>query len=75
MGPALGMNLTGRAVALTGAVSMPGDGGTVIGGCSAALPPGAAAPVPTLSEWAMILLASLMALGGFAAMRRQGIQG
>jgi hypothetical protein len=31
--------LTGRAVALTGAVTMPGDGGTTIGGCSAAPPP------------------------------------
>ena len=35
-------------------------------------PPGAApaVPVPTLSEWAMILLASLLAMAGFAAIRR-----
>ena len=30
-----------------------------------------AVPVPTLSEWAMILLAGLMAFAGFAALRRQ----
>lgn len=32
---------------------------------------GPAAGIPTLSEWAMILLASLMAIAGFAAMRRR----
>ncbi len=31
--------LIGRAVALTGAVTMPGIGGTAIGGCSGAVPP------------------------------------
>ena len=31
----------------------------------------AAIPVPTLSEWAMILLAGLMAIAGFAALRKQ----
>lgn len=29
-----------------------------------------AEPIPTLSEWAMILLAALLAIAGFAAMRR-----
>ena len=29
--------------------------------------------IPTLSEWAMILLAGLMAIAGFAAMRRKGM--
>jgi ice-binding like protein/exosortase sorting signal-containing protein len=33
-------------------------------------PPGAERQVPTLSEWAMVLLASLMAIGAFSAMRR-----
>lgn len=33
--------------------------------------PSAAAGIPTLSEWAMILLASLLAIVGFTAMRRQ----
>lgn len=31
------------------------------------------ASIPTLSEWAMILLAGLMAIAGFAAMRRKGM--
>ena len=31
----------------------------------------AAIPIPTLSEWAMILLAGLMAIAGFTALRRQ----
>ena len=36
------------------------------------VPPGTpAASIPTLSEWAMILLAGLLAVVGFAAMRRQ----
>ena len=30
-------------------------------------------PIPTLSEWAMILLAGLMAIAGFAAIRRKGM--
>jgi Putative Ig domain/IPTL-CTERM motif len=29
-------------------------------------------PIPTLSEWAMIVLAALMAFTGFAVMRRRG---
>jgi len=39
-----------------------------ITGCAAAAAPGASA-TPTLSEWAMVLLAALLAIGGFAAMR------
>ena len=34
------------------------------------VPPPAAA-IPTLSEWAMIMLAALLAIAGFAAMRRR----
>ncbi len=34
-------------------------------------PRGGVAPVPTLSGWAMIMLTALLALVGFAAMRRQ----
>src|ERR1700687_5086010 len=64
--------VTGRAVARTAAVTMPGGGGTTIGGCSAFLAgPGAFPPLPTLSEWAMVMLAALLALAGFVAMRRQ----
>ena len=41
----------------------------------AAVPPlqtGAAAAIPTLSEWALILRAALLAMAGFAALRRRG---
>ena len=31
-------------------------------------------PIPTLSEWAMIMLAALLAIAGFAAMRRRARQ-
>jgi hypothetical protein len=42
-------------------------------GCAAALAAAAAgAAVPTLSQWAMILLATLVAMAGLLAMRRQG---
>jgi hypothetical protein len=30
-----------------------------------------AAPAPTLSEWAMVMLASLLAVAGFAALRKR----
>lgn len=39
-----------------------------ITGCALAAG-GSAVPVPTLSEWAMIMLAGLLAIAGFAAMR------
>jgi len=64
-----GSTLTGRALAgtgATGAVTMAGAGGNTIGGCSVA-----GAGVPTLSEWAMIALTALLALVGFAALRRR----
>ncbi len=72
VGPLVGTNLQGNAVGLTAAVTMAGDGGTTVGGCAAA-PAGPDTPVlvPTLSEWAMILLAMLMAAAGIAAMRRR----
>jgi hypothetical protein len=40
----------------------------------AAIPPVAATPagnIPTLSEWALVMLAALLAIAGFAAMRRK----
>jgi len=36
-----------------------------------AVPPVSASGIPTLSEWAMILLAAFLSITGFAAMRRQ----
>jgi hypothetical protein len=41
-----------------------------ITGCAAAAASGATA-TPTLSEWAMVMLAALLAIAGFAAMRRR----
>ena len=38
---------------------------------TATLAVGGPVPIPTLSEWAMVLLAALLALAGFAALRRQ----
>ena len=79
-----GANLTGRALARNGAVTL--NGNTVsfaacgAGGGNAGAPApfpvfGAAAGgggIPTLSEWAMIVLAAMLAIAGFAAMRRGG---
>ena len=71
VGPLVGTNVQGRAVGLTGAVTMAGDGGTTIGGCSAALAGAGGEGIPTLSEWALILLATLMAGAGITAMRKR----
>ena len=70
-----GATLQGRALALDGTVTL--DTNTVTacsGGTSAAdlgflVPP--FVPIPTLSQWAMIMLATLLGIGGLAAMRRQ----
>ena len=62
-----GANLAGRALAgtgATGAVTMAGSGGNTIGGCSTT-------PVPTLPEWAMIVLMVLVAAAGFRALRKR----
>ncbi len=77
-----GAILEGRALAYTGTVTMDSDRITACSGGTApgfnvppvrAIPP-TAGSIPTLSEWAMILLASLMAITGFAAMRRRQIR-
>lgn len=58
-----GANLIGRALARNGAVTL--DTNNVSpGSCSIA-------SVPTLSTWAMFALAGLLAMAGFAAMRRR----
>lgn len=69
VGPLVGTNLQGSAVGLTGSVSMAGDGGTTVGGCSGAASGLVGARIPTLSEWALMLLAALMAGAGLVAMR------
>jgi Ice-binding-like/IPTL-CTERM motif len=76
-------SLQGRALARNGTVTLDSNnitacsGGTAPGylvpAAAPVLPPGVAGGtgVPTLSEWALILLASLLAFSGYKAMRRQ----
>ena len=73
-------SLGGRALARNGAVTMDTNAITACSGGTAAgfiVPfagvgvPNGAAPAPTLSEWAMAMLAALLALAGLAAMRRR----
>jgi hypothetical protein len=61
-------NLTGRALAFGGTVTTDADTITVPT-CAGFL--AGTAPIPTISEWAMVLLAALLAIAGFAAMRRR----
>jgi hypothetical protein len=61
-------NYVGRAMATTD-VTVTDAGPMTFAGC-AALPAGVAA-VPTLSDWAKVMLAALLAVAGFAAMRRR----
>ncbi|MDO8485998.1 MAG: ice-binding family protein, partial [Candidatus Limnocylindrales bacterium] len=64
---AAGANLTGRALARNGTVTM--DSNTVTFAPCGAGGGGGGAGVPTLSEWAMIALSLLLALAGAVAMR------
>lgn len=59
-----GATLNGRALAQTGQVTLAGNS---VGGCADAT------PVPTLPQWAIIALMALLALAGFAAMRRREV--
>jgi hypothetical protein len=61
-------HLTGRALSFGGTVTT--DSITVTRPTCAAVPAGGAG-IPTLSEWAMILLSALLAVAGMAAMRRR----
>jgi hypothetical protein len=63
-------NLTGRALAFGGTVNT--DANTItVPTCTTVVVSGVAGPgIPALSEWAMLMLAALLALAGFAAMRR-----
>lgn len=72
----VGAGLTGRALATNGPVTLSGSNSA--GGCSVALPPpGPGVPVPpasgipTLSEWTMMALSTILALAGIAALRRR----
>ncbi len=77
-----GASVSGRLLARNGAVTIAGDvddsacvGGaytaTGLPGAGSGVPPATATSVPTLSEWAMIMLVALLAMTGFVAMRRQ----
>ncbi len=61
-------NLTGRALAFGGTVTTDADTTTVP--TCAPFGSGNAALTPTLSDWAMIMLCALLAMAGFAALRR-----
>jgi hypothetical protein len=59
-------NLTGIALAFGGTVTT--DANTItVPTCA----PFVGAGIPTLSEWAMVMLAALLTIAGFAAMRRR----
>ncbi len=62
-------NLTGRALAFGGTVTT--DATTISVPTCAAFVAGSPNATPTLSQWAMILLTALLAIAGFAAMRRR----
>ena len=65
-------NIAARTVTLDAAATAVGTNiictftNTFVAGAGAG-----AAPIPTLSEWAMIMLAALLAIAGFAAMRKR----
>ena len=64
------VSLSGQLLARNGAVTL--DTITAVL-CDAEAPPGSILEVPTLSESAMFLLASLLGLSGFAVIRRWGM--
>lgn len=66
-------NLATRTVTLDAAATVAGAAiaCTFTNNLAGFVPP--VTSIPTLSEWAMILLAGLMAIAGFAAMRRKGM--
>lgn len=66
-----GASVTGRALARNGAVTLDTNSITPVT-CAAATPaPPAPTPVPTLSEWAFILLALLLLTAGVVALSRR----
>lgn len=62
-----GAQLAGRALARNGAVTLDSNTITI---CSVAPASEAAASIPALSEWALMLLSSVMAIGGWALIGR-----
>ena len=62
-----GASLNGRALARNGLVSIDNNNVTACGGSTA---PNLGVGAPTLSAWMLVMLATLLAIVGFAAMRR-----
>jgi hypothetical protein len=63
-------NMTGRALAF--GVTVTTDSSTItVPTCAPFAGGGSSTNIPTLSEWALITLAALLAIAGFAAMRRR----
>jgi hypothetical protein len=60
-----GANIIGRALARNGAVTLDTNNSSMAA-CGLGLP-----PVPTLSTWAVIVLVGLLALAGFATLRKR----
>jgi type VI secretion system secreted protein VgrG len=74
-----GANVAGRALARNGAVTLAGNASNACGAAfagtgipAAGLLGGGGAGIPTLSEWALIVLAALLAIAGLAAIRTRG---
>jgi hypothetical protein len=62
-----GANIIGRALARTGAVTLDANNISFAGCTAAGTPPA----VPTLTTWAAIVLSVLLALAGYATLRRR----
>lgn len=62
-----GASLNGRALARNGLVSLDNNNVTACGGSAA---PNLGVGAPTLSTWMLVMLTTLLAIVGFAAMRR-----
>ena len=71
-----GANLIGRALARTAAVTLDNNQVSFLAcGAASAPPPFPGAPVPTLTQWAMIALTLLLMAAGVIAMRRKRAHG
>lgn len=67
----LGANLSGRALAFPATVTTNGAN-TITVPAACAVSAFGSTGVPTLSEWSMILLASLLAMAAFVSLRKRG---
>lgn len=71
-----GANISGRALARNGAVTLDTNNVSVASCSAAGGPLPGPPPVPTLATWAVIVLIGLLALAGFATLgRRQSLTG